>query len=1273
MKRIILLLLASTALLSAQDDFPIVADDLEVSLFARDPLVRNPCAITFDAKGRLCVGMGPQYRKPKPTTPGDSVWILIDNDGDGKADSRTQFATGFNSIQGLAWRGRDLYVANAPDLTIARDLDGDDEADEYIRLYTDLGNLEHGLHGLNFGPDGKLYMSKGNSKGLTQLPDRLAPKPFRDLWGVQAPGAPDFPEPVVFKKGAYQKLYHNPSDDWGLCGGVLRCNPDGSKLEIVSSGFRNPWDICFDDQFNWLGTDNDQTKGDKIFSPFYGAHFGWGHPWTYDWTDDQHLPLAPSAGPFFEGSGTGVIYCGLEHFPQKYRDIFLINDWLRREVYIYRPKWNGAWMQADREKLEIFAHAGGGRAMGQSKGRSFDPVDIELGPDGAIYLSSWGREYGLTEKDGVQVNEGRIYRIWPKAAPPKPFAHPKHDKPITKWSADELFTDLGSHLPVWRTNAQEELIRRGWDDEAPQPKNVPETKRFATWLLWTIGRLEPDKPHFDELLAMLLTSEGSEFSPIHVLRALTHRLRERGATKLPEFCKEYFTSTDARVRHELVLALHQVGEVGWNEELLKLLETEQDRIVYYSAWQALRALVPAAERRLLLDDQRPAVRRAALLSLLEEDILSDPEITPFTKDKDQLTAALATRRLGGKVKTEIRGPKLNPNRREPIAPNRRPVSVVSQITSHPGSRYEEAVLQKDSRAYTDRSYRILDLPPELADLTFIRSANIDADFTTGRSLKLNLRYPSTLYLADDERGGGLPTWAREKWKATDLRLRTNDATHRLYTAQFPAGEITLGSNLAGIDARKSNYLVIIKPHLLKRDSDPQTPTEKDVLALLPKSDAERGRALFLSQTGAACTRCHQLEGFGNVFAPDLKDIEKRTDASFLVRSLLDPSADITEGFALQVLTTKDNKTIAGIVLDETGRALRIVQVDGSVVSVSKNKVAERKTAPASAMPPFNTLATQDLADLVAYLLRSPKSKAVAAPPKAEANPVESTSGTPSPLSGKTWGDPRNGLHLDCHDDRLDLDLNGKQVAVYYYRHPQTKRPFFAHVKTPSGIQVTRNFPPIKDQDATDHAFMHPGLSLGFANFEGVSFWHNKGAIVVQEEFVGEPTAARERATFAVANRYLAPDGQEMAREIARYVITTNKDGYLISLNSRLSSDREFWLGVREEMGLAMRVATPLTVKNGGAILGASGGRNEKGTWGKVDRWWDYYGPLAQKQVGIQLMSGPNNSPVWSHSRDYGLLVANPLPVDRAENRDKRITIKPGEQFQLQFGIQVHEH
>lgn len=257
---------------------PSVPAGFVVTEWAREPLVRQPCSLAFDQKGRMFVGMGPQYRNPLPETPGDSVMLFEDTDADGRADRVHEFARGFNTIQGLAWRGKDLWIANAPDLTICRDLNGDDVADEYVRLFTDLGNLEHGLHGLTWAADGRLYMSKGNSKGLTQ-PDRIAPKAFRELWGVTAPeGSADYPPPRIFTPDTYERNYHDPADDWGREGGVLRCDPDGSNLQIVAGGFRNPWDMAVDSSFEWLGTDNDQNQGDRVFSPFPGAHFGWNHP-----------------------------------------------------------------------------------------------------------------------------------------------------------------------------------------------------------------------------------------------------------------------------------------------------------------------------------------------------------------------------------------------------------------------------------------------------------------------------------------------------------------------------------------------------------------------------------------------------------------------------------------------------------------------------------------------------------------------------------------------------------------------------------------------------------------------------------------------------------------------------------------------------------------------------------------------------------------------------------------------------------------------------------
>ena len=102
--------------------------------------------------------------------------------------------------------------------------------------------------------------------------------------------------------------------------------------------------------------------------------------------------------------------------------------------------------------LEILALAGGGRSLPLSMGRSFDPVDIEMGPDGAIWITSWGRQYGAHYEEGKLSNEGRIYRLWPRDYSP---SYPSRDIQ----TVEGLIVDLGSHLPVWRTNAQEEFTK----------------------------------------------------------------------------------------------------------------------------------------------------------------------------------------------------------------------------------------------------------------------------------------------------------------------------------------------------------------------------------------------------------------------------------------------------------------------------------------------------------------------------------------------------------------------------------------------------------------------------------------------------------------------------------------------------------------------------------------------------------------------------------------------------------------------------------------------
>ena len=953
--------------LKADNSFPIVPDDFSVSLFAQEPLVRNPCAITFDKQGRLCVGMGPQYRKPKPETKGDSVWIILDEDGDNKADSRIEFASGFNSIQGLAWKGNDLWVANAPDLTLVRDTNNDDIADEYVKVFTDLGNLEHGLHGLNFGPDGKLYMSKGNSKGLTILPDKIAPQPFRELWGVSTPlNTPIKPESVTSNRKNYKKSYHHPSDDWGVTGGILRCDDDGNNLEIVSRGFRNPWDICFDDGFNWLGTDNDQTMGDKIFAPFFGAHFGWGHAWSYDWKGDKHLPTAPSSGPLFEGSGAGIIYCNVPSYPEKYRNIFLINDWLNRETYIFKPEWKGAWRFSEVSKLIPIASAGTGRSMPLSKGRSFDPVDIEIGPDKAVWISSWGRQYGAHYEDGKLANEGRIYRIWPKKIRPKNNANKHRLKNIKQWSLNELMADLGSHLPVWRTNAQEELIKRGHQTLDLLQTNLEKdskNKSLETWTAWTIGRIK--KSH--EL------SEKNLNQKIQSIRIQTHNKIIN-----PDFHK-YFNHPNARIRHEAVMAIRQLKKSEYVGRLKNLGKIEKDRIVFYSIWGALMELCSDDDLKNMVNEEAPGLRLAALLALLEKDNLPNELIEKlcvnlvFTEGQDPAIVKIAMSRSKGKAVFEKRGRPLTAEGSITKRSNSTVINPFSDIKASSKKNYSFDTIQLGKNLYSDRSYKFKEIPPILQNDAFIKTACDDAEKSKNFELTFNLRYPSTLYLIDDSRSEKLPDWAIHHWRETDFNIVSSEGIKmKIYEKKFPPGKVKLGPNRKGVSSRKGNYLIAAKPSLLNK-KDEKTSIES-ALKYLPSADAKIGKDLFMSKYGANCSSCHQVSGNGNNHAPDLSDIANRSDPRILAEAILNPSQSITEGFAAQMFEMKNGRIHTGILLQETANEIKLAVTGGAIINISRANIINRKGLPISAMPAIfsEMLNPQELAHIIAYLLEQRK-------------------------------------------------------------------------------------------------------------------------------------------------------------------------------------------------------------------------------------------------------------------------------------------------------------
>jgi quinoprotein glucose dehydrogenase len=262
-----------------------IAPGLKIKLFAAEPQLENPVSFSIDEHGRIFVAETHRYQisifditQNPPwllddlsfrtvadrtafltktfatnlsllTKDSELIRLVEDRGGTGHADTSTIFADGFNQIPsgvaaGVLARRGEVWAACIPDLWRMKGPDASGKAEAREKLFTGfgvhIGVTGHDLHGLRFGPDGKLYMSSGD-RGFV----------------------------VTNREG---RVLNNPDT-----GAVLRCNPDGSDLEIVCVGLRNPQELAFD-QYGNLFTDDNDTAGEDRTRVIYiveGADYGW--------------------------------------------------------------------------------------------------------------------------------------------------------------------------------------------------------------------------------------------------------------------------------------------------------------------------------------------------------------------------------------------------------------------------------------------------------------------------------------------------------------------------------------------------------------------------------------------------------------------------------------------------------------------------------------------------------------------------------------------------------------------------------------------------------------------------------------------------------------------------------------------------------------------------------------------------------------------------------------------------------------------------------------
>jgi glucose/arabinose dehydrogenase len=338
-------------------------DGYQINCFASEvdfPELANPVQFSFDAQGRLWVACMPSYPQYQPKREvNDKVLILEDQDGDGHADRCTVFADRLHVPTGIELGDGGAYVAQQPDLLFLQDTDGDDVADVRVRRLRgfDSADTHHAISAFVWDPGGALYFQEGTFHHSQ----------------VETPYGP------VRLKNA----------------GIFRYEPRTEKLDVfVSYNFANPWGHVFD---RWgQSFVADASGGANYFGTAFSGRVGY---------ERKHAEMEQFLTKRFRPTA-GCDFVSSRHFPDEAQGNFLLNNCIGEQgVYQHVVEEQGSGFAA-KEIAPIV----------RSRDRNFRPVDLQFGPDGALYICDWqnalvGHMQHSIRDPSRDHEHGRIWRI----------------------------------------------------------------------------------------------------------------------------------------------------------------------------------------------------------------------------------------------------------------------------------------------------------------------------------------------------------------------------------------------------------------------------------------------------------------------------------------------------------------------------------------------------------------------------------------------------------------------------------------------------------------------------------------------------------------------------------------------------------------------------------------------------------------------------------------------------------------------------------------------